>query len=952
VSHETTTWGDQDGASPGPGDAPSPDTLRRGTTLGRYVLVDPLGRGGMGTVYSAWDTQLKRRIALKVVHRFEGDAALEHALAEARALAKVRHPNVVAIHEVAREGDMVFLAMTQVEGPRLREWATTASRPDLLAVLGQCGRGLAAIHRAGLAHRDFKPDNVVVESGPTGPQAIVIDFGLATATSSHETTSQPPATDGVVPTGEGRMWAGTPAYMAPECFEDDAGGSVAADQWAFALSWVELLTGQRPSRAACDSGALAISDARLRRPLARALATDPAARWPDLDALVDALGAARGRPRSRRLVVGALAVASAASVWAWRGAPSCERQAIDAAAQTWNDATRRDLQPALASLEPTAAEHLLQDVDAWSSEWTDAYAQTCAAEQLEAAAGWCLQDSRASVSALLQLASSSADARSVVGLSGVLPRLSSPASCRDESLASQPQPSAEDRQRFATARTLAERARVHELAGQLDEAAELIAAAWQQTEDAPALVRAPMALRRASVFQRQGDLAAAATTGVAAMKLAAEAGDDALVALTSLVHAETLTKQAKGDALQQHLEYAEIAVARAPTSPRLEALLHFARGRAFEIGGDPASSLASHERALAIREADVPGSVYVADARVNVAVALGELGELDEALAQITEAAAEYEAHFGPRHPTLGHVCVVKGLQLSRLGRIDEAQATLTGCIALVEAATGNDDDDIAFASTLQGMLYAQGGDYPTARPAFERALAVRLRTRGPDHPETAIAHTNLANILSALGQIDDAREHLDAAQRIVAASFGPTSVRMAGVLSGRAQLEAANGDAEEAARLYERSLDIESKAHGEHNPGLVTGLLNLGELQATTGDERAEATYLRAEAILERAGIAEHPLAPVLDVAVADLRLAADDPDAALVRYERGLQAEAEPVPGLKARARFGRARVWGRSPARRDEARAEAEAARDAASEAGEEALQAKIAAWLDAR
>ena len=151
--------------------------LERGTIVGRYVILDKLGVGGMGVVYRAYDPDLDRRVALKLV-RTVSDDATARLIREAQALAKVSHPNIVQIFDVGVFDETVFIAMELVEGQTLSKWnrETKPTWRALLAQLIEAGRGLAAAHAAGLVHRDFKPQNAIV--GADG-RVRVLDFGVA-----------------------------------------------------------------------------------------------------------------------------------------------------------------------------------------------------------------------------------------------------------------------------------------------------------------------------------------------------------------------------------------------------------------------------------------------------------------------------------------------------------------------------------------------------------------------------------------------------------------------------------------------------------------------------------------------------------------------------------------------------------------------------------------------------
>jgi serine/threonine protein kinase/tetratricopeptide (TPR) repeat protein len=271
--------------------------------LGRFVILDKLGEGGMGVVYSAYDPRLDRRVALKLWRAGSGPDAHERLMREAQALARLSHPNVVPVHDVGVLDGQVFIVMEFVVGMSLRAWVQEAERPfeRILDVYLQAGRGLAAAHAVGLVHRDVKPDNVLVGSDE---RVRVVDFGLVRGgldggpesglathaatdaasgpatrpasgpatrptsgpatrlTSGRATDSAPTVAPGpaVTRTGPGaseerklleqslthtgtRM--GTPAYMSPEQF---AGARVgpASDQFSFCAALYEALYGRPP----------------------------------------------------------------------------------------------------------------------------------------------------------------------------------------------------------------------------------------------------------------------------------------------------------------------------------------------------------------------------------------------------------------------------------------------------------------------------------------------------------------------------------------------------------------------------------------------------------------------------------------------------------------------------------------------------------------------------------
>ena len=267
--------------------------------LGRYVILSALGAGGMGIVYAAYDRELGRKVALKFLRpgpagQSDSGPARERLLREAQALARLAHPNVITVHDVGVLDGEVFVAMEFVEGQTLRAWLADESLTPaaILQVLAQAGEGLVAAHAAGLVHRDFKPDNVLV--GDDG-RVRVTDFGLARADVDEPATALPegeePTAIQATLTRTGAL-LGTPAYMAPEQRRGER-ADVRADIYAFAVTLHEALTGARPGD---DSKKKRRIPARLERLVARGLEADPAARWPSMRAVLEAL--ARNLPNA------------------------------------------------------------------------------------------------------------------------------------------------------------------------------------------------------------------------------------------------------------------------------------------------------------------------------------------------------------------------------------------------------------------------------------------------------------------------------------------------------------------------------------------------------------------------------------------------------------------------------------------------------------------------------
>jgi predicted Ser/Thr protein kinase len=328
-------------------------SLRPGARVGRYVIEERIGAGGMGVVFSATDSELHRRVAIKLLRRSGlgpmSTAGRERLMREARLLASLSHPNVLTVFDVGtHEGD-VFIAMELVDGGSFTSWLRRTSRTqdEIIDRMIEAGRGLAAAHAGGVVHRDIKPDNILV--GSDG-RARVTDFGLARIDQdlAQDLDASKAATLSPDLTKTGALM-GTPVYMAPEQWNKGV-VDPRTDQWAFCATLYEVVAGVRPftvdnpavRTAEIETGRIAQpAEGRsipgwLRKIVERGLRPNPKDRWPSMEVVVDAL--VRGRRRKSRIVRALVltaafaAVASIGIVIAKRNAnppPLTEQQRID-----------------------------------------------------------------------------------------------------------------------------------------------------------------------------------------------------------------------------------------------------------------------------------------------------------------------------------------------------------------------------------------------------------------------------------------------------------------------------------------------------------------------------------------------------------------------------------------------------------------------------------------------
>ncbi len=491
----------------------------------------------MGVVYKAFDPELGRPIALKLLNTEEGPAGSlrDRLLREAQALARLSHPNVVAVHDVGTFGDNVFIAMEFVEGETLREWLSKKprSRREILDVFLAAGQGLAAAHRAGLVHRDFKPDNVVVGSAPSSsPQdeatraapagdgrVRVLDFGLARdATSPDRPPGAPLATPlpPREPAGDGSSLntpltrvgsvMGTPRYMAPEQHRGEV-ADARADQFSFCVSLYHALYGQSPFDGRdFEEFKVNVLRGRYREPpagtrvprslrlvLLRGLAVDPGDRHPSMDALLAHLAPSTSE-RSRWLSLGAVALALGLTIsgaLGWR-ARALERAQLCQGGPSrldgvWDAAAKRRVHDALvATGKPYAADawsNVEQTLDRYATAWVAMHKESCErtrlrGEQTDAVMALrmaCLDRKLQGVSALVNVLAE-ADSPMVEKAGAAAAGLSSLDECKDASALLSETPLPVDpglRQRIAATRAELSRADALRLAGKVSGAVAL-----------------------------------------------------------------------------------------------------------------------------------------------------------------------------------------------------------------------------------------------------------------------------------------------------------------------------------------------------------------------------------------------------------------------------------------------------------------------------------------------
>jgi serine/threonine protein kinase/tetratricopeptide (TPR) repeat protein len=627
-------------------------TLDRGAQLGRYVVIDVLGRGGMGIVYKAFDPELDRAIALKLVavgNELEPEAARQRLLREAKTLARLSHPNVVTVHDVGTIGDRVFVAMEYVTGVTLRAWLRMPRTADeVIGVLSDAARGLAAAHRLAIVHRDFKPENVMVDD--VG-RARVLDFGLARSTGAALDGSRAPTGSGNARITRSGAVAGTPNYMAPE---QARAASAASDQFSFCVVLHEALYGERPVADARPPARRGIAN-RVRRALTIGLRADPAQRYASMDALLDAMRP----PRRARIAIAALAVVAlgggAVAAWTIAHAPSIDDACALATAdveRVWNPARRAEL-TALAGV-PVAAQ-----VDTWTTSWSARRKELCVqtmksdADQSEDIASQvgCLRRRLTELDASMSAIVHGKLPELVRDASSAIARVGSPTVCDsyergtlDDALRARWMPIVES---VITAH-------VAVAAGKIDEAEaaakSAVAAARAEPNPAPDLLAGVLeVLGRVQAARKQFKEAHATLND--AIRNGTIAREDKLVADAWSTILMMVLDGYETD-IDAAIFGAEVAASKLPDDEPSRCMVD-ARSGAIQAKGDPVAALAKVERALACWQAQ-PDPPVAAIAEVQFMVGLLRAKRTEWMAARPPfEAAVAYWGEVGKPHADL-----------------------------------------------------------------------------------------------------------------------------------------------------------------------------------------------------------------------------------------------------------------------------------------------------------
>jgi tetratricopeptide (TPR) repeat protein/predicted Ser/Thr protein kinase len=875
----------------------------------RYRVLRRIGAGGMGAVYLAVDTRLERHVAIKVLHAGASDQERPRLVREALLMARVPSVHVVPVHDVGHDRGQAFVAMEYVPGPNLRQWWGQQKRSwrEVLSVMIEAGRGLAAAHAAGVVHRDFKPDNVLIDADG---RARVVDFGLASVGAIEIDPDAGPPTlslDGstlttLTRTGE---LVGTPRYMAPEQFTATAPGE-AADQFALCVTLYEGLYGQRPFEGdTMASLADSVMHGRVIEPPAssdvpgwlwpvvrRGLAPAPADRHASVAALLVAL---QRDPvsRRRRVVagVGLLAVGGgvATAVWAFADRednPACVLEE-DRFAGVWDPSTRDAVRDAFdASGRAHASDTFVRVsgqldawVDAWRGQWTAACEAATRKEQSETVLDLrmtCLERSRVSLQAVTRLLRDPPDASVVdraFDVVAALPRLERCAEVEALTAAYPPPESAEGRaEAESIADALASVTALRDAGAYEDSHAQLSPLLVRARElDHPPLLAEALLLDGSLRRSTESEAAAEPVLREAA-SVAARARADVIVSKAWLRLMAVARARGEYDKARELAGVAEIAIARAGSPAELVGSLGNERGILARLTADYVLAREQFEIARD-RWAEVYGedAADVAAATLNLGSVADDTGKVDEAAALYLQSLQMLEKALGDKHPRLSPALSRLGSLAQQRGRLDEARGYFERVLAIDTATHGAEHEEVAYTLVDLGNLAQHEQRCDDAAKLYDRARAIWTRVHGAEHPNLIAVDSNHANCLQKVGDYDAARAmHLRAlgnAEKVL----GADHPQVASILSNLGVVEEAQGRHADARGYHEKALALRKAKLGEAHWETINSVRNLAFVAAHEEKwSEARALYESALASLVSVWGREH-----VDVAVTHRELA-----------------------------------------------------------------------------
>ncbi|WP_428268728.1 tetratricopeptide repeat protein [Haliangium sp.] len=850
--------------------------LAPGCRISRYEIVSQLGSGGMGVVYRAYDPELGREVAIKLlavrsIDPRVADRARVRLLREAQALAQLSHPNVVQVYDVGLWHDMVYLAMEMVEGRTLRQWLMDTEPPlaDILQVFMAAGQGLAAAHRGGLIHRDFKLTNVMVGADR---RVRILDFGLARTVGRdrsgflseiHQSGARGPrpatpdtlqaslysrtGTDGGslldAPLTVAGAIVGTPAFMAPEQYlGEEIDGR--ADQFGFCVSLYRAVYLERPfAGRRVDELRANILGGRVLPPpedtdvptwveaiITRGLSVDPVDRYPSMEALLADI--VRGTTRRRRrqalfagVGLGGVGLGLMLALGTPLGAEPSELCQGSSARleEVWNDGARQAMRDRFARTQRAHAERTATRVeellDAYGDDWVRMHTETCEAthvhgtqsEELLDLRMSCLARRREALQRLVAIFADAPQGEVVDEAISAAMRLPAPSDCTSE----RPQPGG------PLPAAPAARAEINAVDSGIGGVETLMSTG--QREPALALAREMAARADAAGF---APLVARAHYWLA---LALDDSGAVAEAEASLTAAARAAAQANDDELEARIWI------------RLIWVVGYGQGRQAEAFALRPAAEGAIERA-----GDAP--LLRAELLSNISVLQDRAGKHGEARGLAKQALDMARSALDQEHPELRTYLRRLGIMLSQQGQYDEALRYLREGLALVEKVYGPEHVFLSAPLLNIGMTLNRAHGSEEALEYMQRALTLVENNRAPGRASRDLGFIalNMASALGQHGRYAEAQREYERALENNTAVFGPQNPMVAHALHGLGQALLDQGKLDEAHEVAERARVVYERVAGSRHLDHARALSLLAQVDAARGHYDAAAARLR----------------------------------------------------------------------------------------------------------
>ncbi len=880
---------------PSPLQAPRAEPSFVGQSIGRYVVRSVIGVGAMGVVYAAYDPQLDRNIALKVLRNsLNSESGAARLRREAQAMAKVESENVVRVFDVGMNQSSVFIAMEVIVGTTLGGWMQQEPRSwqSVVRVFKAAGQGLLAAHQAQLIHRDFKPENVLVSKD--GRRVCVTDFGLVFSEESEEGWFE----EGPIALTRDGSVVGTPAYMAPEQW-NRSDVDPRTDQFSFCVCLYEAIYGQRPFagdtmailRESTCSGELQslrgkgieTVPRRLHSLLLRGLKKNPDERFSTMQELLEELSAIETPKRKYWLFGAVLALALVGLAWIGLNAESKLAMCTGAKAQfsqVWNPELRAAVSDKLVG-SPVTKERLLGLLDARGKAWVAGHTSACRATRVDGHQSearlqermQCLSGQREQFAALVH-EMSSGEARTG------------------------------DRE-IVAASALPE---VRECEG-----------GGRRASEKPGAPKAPAELRlqleAVAAKMALGELASALLLSEKIRGKMDGVKGSSLQARASFLHAQLLEKSGEIDeALGEYEKMIPQAIQmhnEALVSRLWNAQVHLVGylQRKHKEGKMLAQvAQVSLQRVTGVPELGLELQSYIAMIEYSI-------GNYSDAETMLRESLWAHEGLYGAQHPKTLQIQHNLGDTLLRQGKLAASAEVLEEVLEQREMLYGAHHSSVA--STLFTIAYIdfKRGNYKLALQRYQRSLSVRIAAFGEDYPDVASSHVGVGVALKALGKLVEAQQHQERALTIWKKHYGPAHPSVAIALNNLANLLHQQGKNKRARGYLEEAYQIKKASLGAVHPELASTVFNLGEIvRAETGDcEQAMPYWQESLGIYQELDQGKDPASAYPLTSLGDCLLASGKAEEAVEGLERALDLRiaAQVDASVAAETRFALARA-----------------------------------------